>query len=153
MKARWNYARGMRMLVMFALACSLLPLAHTAWAKKGVKIPSSLRQTLPIQVATTLDQPTIDTALAMQRDGWRYMMPRPKDRHTSWRNYNSEGIWWAGYWQNSFMGMVSTVTPYWDEEVGRYVGNRKGGIFWYEGPPPEYPDIYEWLLSSGGGPK
>lgn len=149
MRARWNHMPW-RVLI---LALGLLPLVGVAWAKEGVAIPSSLRQDIPIRVATNLTQETIDTAIAMQRGGWRYLMPMPKSDQASWRNHDGRTTWWIGYWQNGITGAMSTITPYWDAEKKAYVGNDKGGQSWRTGGAPAYPTEYAWLLSSGGGPK
>lgn len=148
MTMRWE--RGALALI---LACGLFFAGGAVWAKQSVSIPSSLRQDIPIRVATGLNQATIDTALAMQRDGWRYIMPDPKSSQASWSNHDGRTTWWAGYWKNARTGVTSSMTPYWDEVQGQFIGDDDGERSWSTGGAPRYPNDYEWLLSSGGGPK
>lgn len=151
--ARWSSVDWKGALLTCVLICGLCATGGTAWAKQGVAIPLSLRQDLPINVLTSLDRETVDTAVAMQNDGWRYMMPMPKNNQASWNNYDGGATWWVGYWQNAMRGTFSLSTPVLDPDTGHYVGDDQGGHAWRRGGAPDYPTDLEWLLSSGGGPK
>jgi len=106
-------------------------------------IPATLRSGIKA------DQKTIETALAMQRDGWEYIMPAPKSAQAAWGNTDGRTTWYVGYWQNSKTNSTSSSVP--KVKNGMYVGDGLGGPSWRRGGSPPAPNKLEWLLSKSGG--
>ena len=107
------------------------------------KIPSSLRGGIKA------DQNIINTALQMQKQGWAYVMPRPKSKQARWGNADGRTTWWIGYWHNEKAKQYSSSIPKLKEGV--YVGDGKASRGWRRGGSPRRPIKIEWLLSKTGG--
>lgn len=86
-----------RILIALALLMSCLVVV----AQEST-IPPSLRGGIKV------DAKTIQTALAMQEQGWEYNMPSPKSPQAAWGNYDGRTTWYVGYWENSKTGETST---------------------------------------------
>lgn len=123
-------------------AASLVAFVFSTMAQQSV-IPSSLRSGIKV------DQQTIKTALAMQEQGWEYVMPSPKSPQAAWGNTDGRTTWYVGYWQNSKTGENSNATP--QLKSGKYVGDGAGGSGWRRGGSPSAPTKLQWLLSTSGG--
>jgi hypothetical protein len=95
------------------------------------------------------DQETIKIALAMQEQGWEYIMPEPKSPQAAWGNTDGRTTWYVGYWRNSKTGETSSSTP--KLQDGKYVGDGSGGPGWRRGGSPPPPTKLQWLLSKSGG--
>jgi len=107
------------------------------------KFPTSLRGGIKV------DQRTIDIALEMQKQGWVYVMPRPKSKQAGWGKTNGRTTWWVGYWLNEKTKQHSSTIPMLKD--GAYVGDGKSGPGWRRGGSPRRPTKLEWLLSKSGG--
>ena len=107
------------------------------------EIPSILRGGIKV------DQKTIAIALEMQKQGWAYVMPRPKSPQARWGNTDGRTTWWVGYWHNKTTKKYSSTTPQLKGKT--YVGDGKGGPGWRRGGSPRRPTKLEWLLSKRGG--
>jgi len=121
-------------------ALTLLLFAQSLFA---TEIPASLRDGIKA------DQKTIDTALAMQEQGWEYRMPRPKSNQAAWGNGDGRTTWWNGYWINEKTKQNSNGTPKLKEGV--YAGDGLAQSGWRRGGSPRFPNKLEWLLSKSGG--
>ena len=111
------------------------------------KIPGFLRQGIRV------DKQTLQVAVEMHFQGWRYTMPRPKSSQASWGNSDGRTTWWKGYWYNTRTQKYSRSTPT-KQANGYYHGddqNEKG--YWSNGGSPGYPSKIDWLLSEYGGVK
>ena len=106
-------------------------------------IPNGLRG----GIETT--QVTIDKALAMQKDGWAYIMPEPKSPQAAWGNTDGRTTWWNGYWVNKTTKQHSSVEP--TPKDGKYDGDGVDASGWRRGGSPSRPSEIEWLLSKSGG--
>lgn len=126
----------------FMLAASFVSVVISLMAQQS-EIPSSLRGGIKV------DQQTIKTAIAMQEQGWEYIMPEPKSAQAAWGNPDGRTTWYVGYWRNSKTAETSSSPP--KLKNGRYVGDNSGGPGWRRGGCPSLPSKLEWLLSSSGG--
>lgn len=131
-----------RFIFTLCLAALVLPALVQARINE-VAIPGSLRGGIKV------DQQTIQTALAIQQQGWEYTMPRPKSPQAAWGNTDGRTTWWVGYWYNSKTNIYSSTIPY--LRKGEYVGDGTGGPGWRRGGSPRSPTKLEWLLSKSGG--
>lgn len=131
----------MKPFLIAPLALALL--ASQAFAESPT-IPPELRA----GIETT--QATIDRALAMQKQGWGYVMPMPKSPQAMWGNTDGRTTWWNGYWINRTTKQYSSTEPALKE--GRYVGDGIDSSGWRRGGSPRRrPTDLEWLLSKSGG--
>ena len=127
---------------VIAISLLLAETALTLFAQQGV-IPASLRGGIKV------DQQTIKTALAMQEQGWEFIMPEPKSPQAAWGNTDGRTTWYEGYWRNTKTGESSSSTP--KLQAGKYVGDGSGSPGWRRGGSPSPPTKLEWLLSTSGG--
>jgi hypothetical protein len=107
----------------------IVPLAATLIASQlqaATQMPSQLRG----GIETT--QATIAKALAMKKQGWEYVMPKPKSPQAAWGNPDRRTTWWNGYWINRNSNQYSSKEPVLKD--GKYVGDgvnvtgeRRGG--------------------------
>ena len=88
------------------------------------------------------------TADGLLRNGWNYVMPRPKSSRAAWGNPDARTTWWSGHWLNGTTGRASMTQP---STVDGYDGD---GITpgWRRGGAPADPSDVEWLCSTSGGP-
>jgi hypothetical protein len=112
---------------------------------QGAVIPKSLRGGIDVKHSI------IQTALAMQTQGWEYVMPQPKSPQSAWDNTDKRTSWWVGYWYNNKTDTYSSTTPQLKE--GKYVGDEIDARGWKTGGRPRKPTKIEWLLSKVGGIK
>ena len=124
------------------LACIFLVLSLAIFSQ-STSIPSSLRGGI------AADAKTIKIALAMQKDGWKYVMPEPKSPQAAWGNTDGRTTWWEGYWENTITGAFSSETP--KLKDGKYIGDGVDDRGWRRGGSPGRPTVLEWLLSESGG--
>jgi hypothetical protein len=143
----------MLFLVIFSLSPSLVSAKnhqekpYNTSSVKGNKMPSYLRQGI------TVDKATLNTAIKMYQQGWRYTMPIPKSPQAAWGNYDGRTTWWYGYWENIKTGQMSKTTPLLNEQ-GKYIGDWQNMSGYYRnGGSPSQPTKIEWLLSESGGIK
>ena len=114
---------------------------------KSNKIPSYLRQGI------TVDKATLNIAIKMYQQGWRYAMPEPKSAQAMWGNYDGRTTWWYHDWENIKTEQHSQTTPVLNEQ-GKYVGDWQDNRGYYRnGGSPSWPTKIEWLLSTSGGVK
>ena len=107
-------------------------------------IPSELRGGIETS------QAAIDKALAMQKQGWEYVMPMPKSPQAAWGNPDGRTTWWNGYWINRTTKQYSSTEPVLKE--GKYIGDGKNVSGMRRGGSPAgQPSDIEWLLSKSGG--
>ena len=125
------------------LLAALLLLSSSLGFGEQARIPSSLRGEIKV------DQETVAIAIEMQKEGWVYVMPRPKSNQARWGNSDGRTTWWVGYWHNKKTKQSSSTTP--KLKGGLYVGNEEGSPGWRRGGSPRRPTKLEWLLSKSGG--
>jgi hypothetical protein len=113
-------------------------------AQETTPIPSSLRGEI------SCDQATIDLALALQKQGWMYIMPQPKSPQAAWGNTDGRTTWFVGYWSNKTSQDTSVEIPVKNPD-GVYVGDGKGFPGWRRGGTPPLPTKLQWLCSTAGG--
>lgn len=136
----------MKRIIAFSLLVTLAIMScHNKTQEKdelapGI-IPSSLRQGIQV------NQKTINIALEMQKQGWKYIMPRPKSPQAAWGNSDGRTTWFRGCWVNG--DKTSSTTPVLKESL--YVGDDLGSLGWRRGGSPRRPTKIEWLLSESGG--
>lgn len=95
---------------------------------------------------------TINKAVEMYNQGWRYTMPKPKNKKANWHNNNFRSKWYYGYWHNIKTNKYSSATPV-KNNKGEFVGNDTDlhDGFWRKGGAPKRPSKLQWLLSSAWG--
>ncbi len=130
--------------MLFALMLSLIT-GIGVGAENSTSIPPELRQG-----TFACDKSTIETALALQRSGWTYTMPKPKSPQAAWGNKDGRTTWFVGYWSNEKSRSTSAAQPEKDSK-GEFVGDGKGAPSWRRGGSPSLPTKIEWLCSKEGG--
>ena len=109
------------------------------------EIPSELRGGIQA------DNATIQKALEMKKQGWTYVMPKPKSPQAAWGNRDGRTTWWVGYWTNDKTSETSSAEPVLTNS--KYVGDGRGSLGWRRGGTSPPPTKIEWLLSKDGGIK
>ena len=131
-------------LLLLALIVSFLPAALT-YADTTNSIRPELRQG-----SFSCDSATIDSATALHKAGWTYIMPQPKSAQAAWGNRDGRTTWYIGYWKNDKDRSTSLSQPV-KNDAGQFVGDGKGGPAWRRGGSPRTPTKIEWLCSNTGG--
>ena len=126
------------------LIVPLILILSASAVRAAPTIPAELRG----GIETT--QVTINKALAIQKDGWVYVMPMPKSPQAAWSNTDGRTTWWNGYWINKTTKQYSSTEP--SLKDGKYVGDGVDVSGWRRGGSPRSrPSEIEWLLSKSGG--
>jgi hypothetical protein len=109
------------------------------------EVPSELRGGIQA------DNATIQKALEIKKQGWTYIMPKPKSPQAAWGNRDGRTTWWVGYWINEKTSETSSTEPVLTNS--KYIGDSRGSLGWRRGGTPPPPTKIEWLLSKEGGIK
>jgi hypothetical protein len=81
-----------------------------------LEIPHYLRSGI------TVDAVTLEVAVEMYKQGWRYQMPRPKSTQAMWGNSDGRTTWWVGFWYNKKNQKTSMKMPI-KKSSGMYEGD------------------------------
>ena len=90
---------------------------------------------------------TLEVAIDMYLQGWRYIMPRPKSSEAKWGLADERTTWWNGYWYNVYYSMYSEGIPKKESNVFYYGDNKNNSGSWRNGGSPRFPTKIERLLS------
>ena len=113
--------------------------------------PPSEHEWRSLRAGIKADERTLATAILMQRQHWRYVMPRPKGPQAAWGNTDKRTTWWIGYWHQTATNRCSSKTPELEDQA--YHGDGLGRGRWRRGGSPRAPSKLQWLLSEKGGVK
>jgi hypothetical protein len=143
----FDYKVSVTIIVRLAIFVALLalPLETQCFGQESVPIPSNLRGG-----DVKCDQATINLALELTQQGWKYVMPEPKSPQAAWGNPDGRTTWFVGYWINKTSQHTSSDTPVKNAD-GAYIGDDKGFGGWRRGGTPPPPTKLQWLCSTSGG--
>ena len=111
---------------------------------------SSSENGLRSDIEVIIDDKTKNKALQMKRQGWKYIMPRPKSKDADWTITDGRTTWYNGFWNNENTQKRSLKEPKLSK-TGDYIGDEKGVEEWRKGGRPRNPTFIEYLLSESGG--
>src|SRR5436190_24378787 len=65
----------------------------------------------PLRGGISCDETTLAAASVLAKDGWIYVMPKPKSPQAAWGNRDGRTTWWVGYWTNARTKATSGKQP------------------------------------------
>jgi hypothetical protein len=92
------------------------------------EIKSSGQVDSDLRSGVTADSATLQKAAAMKKQGWIFIMPKPKSPQAAWGNRDGRTTWWIGYWENKKANDTSAAEPI--LKNGLYTGDGKGQEQW-----------------------
>lgn len=100
---------------------------------------------------TVTNTKILNKAKEMKRQGWEYIMPKPKSSGADWTVKDGRTTWYNGYWINRTKKDKSYEEP--KLKDGIYVGDNQTVEVWttIRRGRPKNPTEIEWLLSKSGG--